>query len=113
MKITTRKLKQIIKEELIRLEENGEPVAVMATAQDRIDDVNASADPDLIAQINKLLDDIVTCASQITDPTMTAAITARVEGTRGAIDQINIDIKQVETPQMPDEHAGSVTVTHQ
>tara|TARA_B100000927_G_scaffold273996_1_gene252867 strand:- start:383 stop:721 length:339 start_codon:yes stop_codon:yes gene_type:complete len=110
MKITTRKIKQIIKEELSRLEEFQQPIATMATAQDRIDDVNATADPDLIAQINHLLDEIVKCAAQITDPTMTAAITARVEGTRGAIDQINIDIKQSETPQMPDEHAGSVTI---
>jgi hypothetical protein len=110
MKLTRKRLKQIVSEELGRIREVDNSRVHIATAQSMMDDLNQTSDPKLTDEICALLDQIVTTASNLTDPTMKAAIIAHVESFKTIVGEVQEDELEREKVDMPDQNMGGVEV---
>jgi len=117
MKLTRKRLKQIILEEANRLDEMKPEVAAIATAQsaaeqaaivqgyataeDAIDRVNGTEDPELIKQIIEYAEAILERTSRLSDNTMKAACEATLDipGLQQIIDSINQTNEEGGVPQ--------------
>lgn len=117
MKLTRKRLKQIILEEVNRLDERKpEEVAIStaqssaeqaaiaqgyATAEDAIDRVNGTEDPELIKQIIEYAEAILERTSRLSDNTMKAACEATLDipGLQQIIDSINQTNEENGIPQ--------------
>lgn len=110
MKLTRKRLKQIVSEELERIQEVDNSRVHIATAQSMMDDFNQTGDPKLTDEICALLDQIVTTASNLTDPTMKAAIIAHVESFKAIVGEVQEDELERDKVDMPDQNMGGVEV---
>ena len=110
MKLTRRRLKQIITEELGHIKEMDNARVQIATAQSTMDDINQTDDPKLTDEICALLDQIVTTAANLTDGSMQAAIIAHVESFKVIIGEIQEDELEREKVDMTDQNMGGVEV---
>jgi hypothetical protein len=110
MKVTRSRLKEIISEEMNRLEEVDNARVQIATAQSMMDDINQTDDPKLTNEICALLDQIVTTAANITDASMKGAIIAHVESFKTIVGEVQEDELEREKVDMPDQNMGGVEV---
>lgn len=117
MKLTRNRLKQIIKEEISRLDEiKPEEAAIStaksaadqaariqgyATAEDAMDRVNGSEDPELLNQIIEFAEAILERTSRLSDNAMAAACeaTLNISGLQEIIDNINRIHKEGGVPE--------------
>lgn len=93
MKLTRQKLKQIVLEELNRLDEVSNEEVQVATAQAMAqgDMVNGSSDGQILANIDKTLNVLVHLISGLTDKSMQGACEAPINSLRDVLDQIKRD----------------------
>ena len=95
MKITKRRLKQIITEELMGLSEVDNNQVQIATAQDRMENAN---------------DNMKDPIQNLSDKSMQGAMVAQIDSILQIIAQINDDVlkRSREEIQMPEEHVGGI-----
>lgn len=115
MKLTKSRLKQIISEELGRIEEVDNNRVEIQTAQSMTDDLNQTGDPKLIEEVSVLLDQIVTVVAYLSDGSLGAAIINQVESLKGIIDETRVEKEARDRDgraevNMPDQNMGGVKV---
>tara|TARA_R110002074_G_scaffold245811_7_gene417775 strand:- start:4281 stop:4640 length:360 start_codon:yes stop_codon:yes gene_type:complete len=112
MKLTKARLKCIINEEFNRIEEVDNARVHISTAQSQMDDLNQTSDPTLTSEICALLDQIVSAAANITDPSMKAAVIEHAQSFKTLVDEIRDDKidRDNEEVEMPDQTMGGFEV---
>jgi hypothetical protein len=96
MKITKSRLKQIISEELARLDEIDNAQVQIQTAQSMMDDENRSNDPEVKDEICHLLDQVVNSSAKLTDPDIKQAIISHVESLKILVQEVEENLSNNE-----------------
>jgi len=111
MKITRAKLKQIITEEVNRMEEVKNDRVELATMQSQMDKINGSEDGTLIIQIGGMCDQMIDPISRLTDGSMQGALANQLQVFQQLVADISNDFgerNRNRESQMPAQHMGGV-----
>jgi hypothetical protein len=96
MKITKSRLKQIISEELARLDEIDNAQVQIQTAQSMMDDANRSGDTNIQEEILALISKLGESIQKLSDPSMKGAMAAQLDSFKTIFDNVQQDIEDRE-----------------
>jgi hypothetical protein len=88
MKITKNRLKQIINEEINRIDEVDNAQVQIQTAQSMMDDANHSAEPHVKDEIFNLLDQIINSSVKLANRDIKEAIIMHVDNLKTLVQQV-------------------------
>ena len=109
MKITRTKLKQIITEEINRMEEVKNDRVELQTMQSQMDKINGSEDGTLIVQLGGMCDQMIDPISRISDSSMQGALAQQLQVFQQLVADISNDFhERNKEAEMPAQHMGGV-----
>lgn len=92
MKITRNRLKQIINEEINRIDEVDNAQVQIQTAQSMMDDANHSSDPEVRDEICQLLDQVIASSAKLTNGDIKHAVIMHVDSLKTLVQEVTEDL---------------------
>jgi len=110
MKLSRKRLKQIIIEEVQRVEEIKNDAVKLATMQDQMNQINGGGDDQLIIDLSVMCDEMIDPINRLSDASMQGALLQSLEGLKTIVGEIAQDLKgrSRQAVQMPGQQTGGV-----
>jgi len=110
MKLSRKRLKQIIAEEIQRVEEIKNDAVQLATMQDQMSQINGGGDDQLIIDLSSMCDEMIDPISRLSDGSMQGALRLSLDNLRAIVGEIAQDLKgrSRQAVQSPEQHMGGV-----